>query len=553
MYLRTTRRKRRDGTEAVYYSLAENEWDSEHRRSRVRVVHNFGRAEDLDPEALRRLCRSIARVANGGVDVPEELGGELPEIEIEESRPVGGVHAVRALWEELGIGKLLRGLARAEGAPHETALFAMVANRLFEPTSKRACHREWLRHGTHLPEARELTLDQLYLSMDFLTQHVEEIEERVFFATADLFNADVDLVFYDTTTAYLEVDEEDPGEKGLRRRGHNKEGRDDLPQVVIALAVTRDGLPVRSWVFPGNTVDASTVATIKADLRRWKLGRVILVGDAGMDSEKNRKALSAGLGRYILAMPAGKLAEVQQVLSRPGRFKRVSDSLEVKEVVVGEGERRRRYVVCRNQKEADRRRRHREEILEQLRAELATIDRGGRKHPKRACELLASRRFGRYLSRQGGGGVAIDAKKVAKAERMDGYHVLLTNDDSLEAEDVALGYKAAMLIEACFRRLKTTGLRVRPVYHWAPHRIISHVKLCVLALLIQRAAEIRTGETWRTIAGALETIHAVTYTVDGKRIVQTSKPSPAASKILTSLGVTRPKNVLAVSAAASAA
>jgi hypothetical protein len=223
-------------------------------------------------------------------------------------------------------------------------------------------------------------LEQFYFALDFLDRHSETLEREVFFRTADLFRADVDLIFWDTTTVYFETDAEDEEPETrrgktlppLRQRGHNKDGHEGDPQVVVGLALTREGLPVRSWVFPGNTLDVTTVAQVKEELRGWKLGRAIFVGDAGMDSEQNRRELSRGLGHYILAMPVGKLTEVpEEVLSRPGRFRPVNDSLEVKEVVVGEGERRRRYIVCRNLQEAERQREHHQAVLAQLRQELA--------------------------------------------------------------------------------------------------------------------------------------------------------------------------------------
>ena len=157
---------------------------------------------------------------------------------------------------------------------------------------------------------------------------------------SDLFRLDVDLIFYDTTTAYFEIDEPDETEQEfagrlyapLRRRGHSKEGRDNQPQVIIALAVTRDGMPVRSWVLPGDTADVATVARIKDDLRAWRLGRCLFVGDAGMYAD-NLAALSRGLGRYILAVPMRKVKDIETaVLTRPGRYKQVADNLLVKEV-----------------------------------------------------------------------------------------------------------------------------------------------------------------------------------------------------------------------------
>ena len=268
-----------------------------------------------------------------------------------------------------------------------------------------------------------MTLDQLYLALDFLETHSADIEREVFFRTADLFRADVDLVFWDTTSVYFEIDDEDEAEQTrrgrplppLRKRGHSKDRRDGDPQIVVGLALTREGLPVRTWVFPGNTVDATTVARVKDDLRGWKLGRAIFVGDAGMDSEANRKALSKGLGHYILAMPVGKLKEVQDdVLARPGRFRKVTETLEVKEVVIGEGERRRRYIVCRNQDEAARQHHHRDEILAALKAELGRLDPEAPEHSKRACELVASARYGRYLTRGPGGRLALDPEAIRR-------------------------------------------------------------------------------------------------------------------------------------------
>jgi transposase len=129
---------------------------------------------------------------------------------------------------------------------------------------------------------------------------------------------------------------------------------------------------------------------------------------------------------------------------------------------------------------------------------------------------------------------------------MDGKYVLLTNDDTLTPEDVGLGYKAMAIIATCFRRLKTTGLRICPVYHWTAHRIVSHVKLCVLALLLQRAAEIRTGDTWRNLRLALEEIKAVRYRVRVTTTVQSTKPTPPAAAILKTLKTSPPSRLLAI-------
>jgi transposase len=374
----------------------------------------------------------------------------------------------------------------------------------------------------------------------------------VFWHSVDLFKLDVDLVFYDATTAWFECDDEDVAPESwrgltfapLRKRGHSKEGRDNDPQVIIALAVTRDGVPVRSWVLPGDTADVTTVERIKEDLRQMRLGRALFVGDAGLYARANLAELSRGAGRYILATPIGRVKEIKdEVLSRPGRYAQITPNLRAKEVIVGQGERRRRYILCLNAEEAEREKRHRDEILGLLQVEL---DHLVNDHPKAACRLVASRRFGSYLSLDAEGRPFVDRAKVRRAEQLDGKFVLTTNDDTLSAADIALGYKGMWIIEACFRRLKTTGLGIRPMFHWTPRRIVAHVKLCVLALMIQRAAEIATGAPWSQLVNALERLKAVRYTAEGETIVQASRIGPELAAILKKLDISKPKPILAV-------
>jgi Transposase DDE domain len=556
MYLRITQRRNRDGSTVAYYALAENAWNAAAKRSEAQIVHNFGRADQVDREGLKRLVDSINRVLDQD-DAVTRGAQEIPQIELDRVFELGVVLAARTLWEDLGIGAAIRRCIAEGGltAPHEAALFAMAANRLEQPGSKLACATRWLPDVAFLPDADGLAVDQLYRALDFLAVWSDRIEREVFLQAADLFRLDVDLIFYDTTTAYFEIDEADEQSEEwggklyapLRRRGHSKEGRDNQPQVIIALAVTRDGMPVRSWILPGDTADVSTVARIKDDLRAWRLGRCVFVGDAGMYSAENLAALSRGLGRYILAVPMRKVKEVEvEVLTRPGRYKPVADNLQVKEVVVGEGERRRRYVLCLNPDEAERERSHREQVLVELDAELSLLREREADHPKAACTLLASRRYGRYLTTDYLGRPRLDAVKIKAAEKFDGKFVVITNDDTLSAEDVALGYKGAWIIEACFRRMKQTGLEVRPMFHWTPRRIEAHVKLCVLALQMQRAAEIRCALPWARVAHELAALKAVRYHTGGRTIVQRTKIADSLGGTLKKLGVSMPKQILSI-------
>jgi transposase len=280
----------------------------------------------------------------------------------------------------------------------------------------------------------------------------------------------------------------------------------------------------------------------------WKLSRCVFVGDAGMVSQENLDRLSKSGGKYILCMPMRRGDEVtHEVLQRPGRFQKVSDNLRVKEVVVGEGERRRRYGVCHNPQEEKRQRAHRRQVLYELEAELASLKEvRGESHSKRVCQLRASRRYGRYLRLTKGGLLRIDAAKRRAAEQLDGKFVVHSHDDSLTPADLALGYKQLQRVEEAWRSLKS-GLRVRPVYHWAVHRIHAHVALSVLALLLERIIEQACGDTWRHIRADLERIKLAQLLSPHGTVWQVTEPSPEASKHLKSLELENPPAILHLS------
>ena len=560
MYMRETRQKRADGSLVTHLQLVESVWNPHKKRSEVRIVHNCGRAEDpKTAERLRNLARSILKKCD-----PQEIVQHSAQWRLVDAWPYGPLYVLEALWQRLGLADIIANQLKGRklGFPVERALFAMVANRACAPCSKLYCYEQWLREDVRMAGTDTLDLHHLYRAMDVLEAHKEDIEQALYFRLADLLNLDVELLFYDTTSLHFEIDEIDQGHgeddlvegsmaagaktyKALRKRGLAKNGRSDAPQIVIGLAVTRDGLPVRHWVFPGNTVDVSTVAQVKDDLRGWKLSRCVFVGDAGMVSQDNLNKLSASGGKYILCMPMRRGDEVtHEVLQRPGRYQQVADNLRVKEVVVGEGERRRRYVVCHNPAEEKRQRAHRRQVLDELNAELASLHEvQGERHSKRVCQLRASRRYGRYLRLTKGGLLRIDAAKQRLEEQLDGKFVVHSNDDSLTPADLALGYKQLQRVEEAWRTLKS-GLRLRPVYHWAVHRIHAHVALSVLAMLLERVIEQACGDTWRNIRADLERIKLAQLLSPHGEIWQVTEPSPEASNHLKRLDIKNPPAIV---------
>jgi transposase len=569
MYLRRTQRRRKDGSVVRYLGLAHN------RRvdgvTRAEVLLNLGREDELDIDALRRLAASITRFADAdgaGLHAPGSEDGERDgdgDLEVDSSRPLGGVWLLDALWQRLGIDEALAGVlgARRFSTDIERVLFAMVSNRALDPSSKRACS-EWARKDAAITGLDEIDEDHCYRAMDLLVDADTEgkVQEAVFFACADLLNLEVDLLFFDTTSTYFERDEPDPagadGEPAFRAYGHSKDHRPDLPQVIIGLAVTREGIPVRVWVWPGNTNDMSVLQEVKDDMRGWRLGRVVTVVDRGFSSDENLRYLTRAGGHWIAGerMRDGS-PDAQAALSRPGRYQSVRDNLRVKEIRVGDGDAAKRFIVCHNPAEADRDKQTRDDTITRLQDELARIAKARAKptnakasaaHHRAECALRDHPTLGRYVRQTKTGRLLIDRAKIKAEERLDGKYLLSTSDPDLCAEDVALGYKNLLEAERGFRDLKST-LELRPVFHRVERRIRAHVLLCWLALLLIRVAERQTGQTWRRIALELQRLHLVTLTGPTGTAQHTTALTPAQREILAALRIDAPPRVIALTPA----
>ena len=539
-----------------YLQLAHNE-RNERGVPVARVIHNFGREDQLDREALVRLVSSIQRFL-GGV---ETLRAGTPEgFEFVSAPESGGPHAIGQLWAQLGIGKAI---ARVAGGGRgrsgvERAIFTMVCQRCLEPASKLEATR-WLGRDVVVDGIAAVSDDDLYRAMDFLLACSERVQESVFFSVAHLLNLEVDVIFFDTTSTYFEVDvDDDPideeaepaaGGGPLRRLGHSKDHRPDLPQVVIGLAVTREGIPVRVWVWPGNANDQTLVEQVKADLAGWRLGRAIYVVDSGFSGRDNLRRLRSAGGHYIAGVKLRSgMPETEQALSRQGRYRTVKDNLRVKEVRVGDGDAAVRYVVCHNPAEAERDRTRRARRLERIESELGRLTEQRQRaktkaereaHLRGECALRDHPTLSRYLRQTTSGRLSLDRAKIAAEERLDGKYLLTTSDPSLSAEDVALGYKQLIEAERSFRDLKGT-LLLRPVFHRKDDRIRAHVLICFLALVLVRLAETRTGETWRTIRAELGQIRQGHFRSAEGDFSQTSELTLRQRDLHHALGVPEP-------------
>ncbi len=564
MYLRESRRTNKDGSVVRYLQLAHNQRRPDTGTPVAKVIHNFGRADQVDRDALARLVASISRFLEPEQAVAAAAGAE---VEVVDSRRLGGAWTLEQLWERLGIGTAIRRVAdgrRLDAGAVERVVFALVAQRALEPASKLAATR-WIAERVAISGCPGFSDDAAYRAMDFLLEALNEIASAIFSSVAHLLNLDVDIVFVDTTSTYWEVEVADelaelgdpvdddeqtnPTEAGTRAFGHSKDARDDLPQVVIAMAVTRDGVPVRCWTFPGNTADTAIIRTVKDDLDGWGLRRLVWVADRGFASAANRAYLTRGGGHYIHAEKLRHTNhEAAAALARAGRYHRVGENLRVKEVQVapggdGDGDagtRAQRFVICHNPEAAERDAAVRDRLVEHLRG---LIDGSDTWSASRRDELVGSLRtkpgLRRYLRRTKNGLLRINQAAIKREAHLDGKWLLRTSDLTLSTQDLAAAYKQLVAVEAGWRDMKG-ALRLRPVFHHREDRIRAHVQLCWLALLLIRVAENATSDTWRNLRHELDRMHLLTLATGDGQVAQRSTLTTGHKSILSALDLPEP-------------
>jgi hypothetical protein len=569
MYVRASTRRNKTGQVVRYLQLAHNEWDPAAGVSRTKVLHSFGREDQLDRGSIERLVTALSRLLDP--DTAAALGGP-GDMTFTDSRPIGGTHVLDGLWHRLSIDTAItRTLTgrRVDAGRVERILFALTANRALAPSSKLAA-TDWITNDVHIEGLAGVSDDACYRAMDVLLDIEDRLALEVYHQVADLLNLEVDLLFFDTTSTYFETadadepvarderghlapegDISDPKrDAGFRTHGKSKDHRDDLPQVVIGMAVTREGIPVRVWSWPGNTSDSALIRQVKDDLRDWSLARVVWVADRGFSSGENRRYLQRAGGQYIIGekLRTGS-TDVQAALSRQGRYARIKDNMMVKEVTVPDADDR--FVICFNPEQATRDQHVRGELIARLTEMITGSDAlsvTARQHLQARIATKAG--LNRFLRLTAGGLLRIDQKAVKAEERLDGKYLLRCSDPKLSAEDIAVGYKQLLEVERGWRDMKSV-LDLRPVYHRLEDRIRAHVLLCWLALLLVRVAETATGRTWNTIRADAQRLHIVTYTGPAGTFAQSTEPTKPHRDLFAALNLQPPKKIIQIATTSS--
>ena len=570
MYVRN-RRVRRGDRSYEYVDIVQSQ------RLQGRIVQHrlgtLGRRDQLSPQTIDGLIQHLRKLAS-----PEGLHGvRLGDVRINAVREYGPVLAVRQLWEELGIHQLLSTLSRPASLDLEEAVFRMVVNRLCEPTSKLGLvdwtddngnsHQGWQGQVEWPSGDGPLDYHHYLRAMDHLHPHRQELEDQLFGRVTNLLSLPLRLVFYDLTSTYFEGD----GVCELAEYGYSRDHRSDRAQVVVGLAVTQEGLPITHRVFPGSTVDVTTLEPMAEELRRrFGLQDAVLVADRGMFSADNVAALGLSGQRYILALRSRQQAEGELALDlaqlaglpRPRdvkaewQWREVDAIAGVRHVVVYSAFKARHDFEVR-----DRRLRRALDDLRRLQAQAQREKLSARRIIERATKILSQHKSARYLTYEAAPGVLsfrLDRDQYRQQRRHDGIFVLETNHPHLSTAEVVQSYRQLMEVERAFRVLKSL-VKVRPVYHHRDRRVETHIFICFLSYLLAKVLEQRLRAAGLTIsvAHALETLkrlQAVEHTWENQAlVVQTTRPEADVECILDALGVRLPSSVIRITNVTTAA
>lgn len=513
-----------------------------------RVIATIGRMDQLrEKDRVETLIRSLSRfsekvllILSGKSDVSAS------------SKKIGPALILERLWEELGIKKVIQDLlsSRKFEFDVERAVFLTVVHRLFASGSDRSCEK-WCR-DYKIEGTEGLSLHHLYRAMTFLGERVKDqggaipfsprctkdlIEEGIFFERRDLFTG-LDLVFFDTTSIYFEGS----GGETIGQKGHSKDHRPDLNQMVVGAVIDNRGKPVCCEMWPGNTADLTTLIPVIDRIRsRFNTGRFCVVADRGMISADNMHELEQREIPYIFGARMRKVNEIkEEVLSHPGRYSEVRPEgssskdpapLKVKEVFLGG----KRYIVCFNPKQARKDSTDRQAIIDSLEEKIKA-------NPK---SLIGNKGYRKYLKMQKGS-VSIHRDKIQWESRFDGKWVLITNTE-LSAQQVALKYKELWQVEQVFRDVKTV-LETRPVYHQKDENIRGHVFCSFLALLLRKELDRRLGKAgvhfeWADIKQDLKALQEVEIEDNGKALALRTQCLGTCSKVFKAVGVAIPPTI----------
>jgi transposase len=492
MHVKRTVRRRGD-KEYTYLSLVEA--IRVNGKSTQRVLLRLGEVGEL--ERTGQLDRIVAALRS----YTEREWLAVDELEGKGAPSFGALAAVSSYFDRLGLRGHFADIGAKRGSKHlEDTVLVMVANRLCDPGSKRRTIYEWL-DTVALPEGVSTPLlDQCYRGLDALAEVKEATEELLYSRLTDLTNLDLRLALYDLTSTYFETQGNGGASFPSRAYGYSRDKRGGRPQVVIGLLVTGNGIPIAHYVFSGNTSDSSTLPTVMADYQqRFAIGKIALVADRGLISEKNLAEVHEAGFDHVMATRLHNDDDVRGVLeiaeaSEKKNWVEVGDEVCALEVVRDE----QRYVVVDSPERRARDDYRRQELLTRTESKLVELaDRvsaGRLSDPAKigvaADRILRDSGVGRCFTttiREGSFTWNHDQRALHYDEQLlAGRFVLSTSLDTTTAStaDVVRHYKMLCLVEHRFWVMKDF-LGLRPVFHRLEARVRAHIAVCVMAAVIE--------------------------------------------------------------------
>lgn len=526
MFCRVKSLTNKDGSKRNYLQIVENK--REGGKVRQSVICSLGRLEEAQSGSLDSLVNSLLKFTKKAeiLDAAKSLFADW-------SKEYGPAVVFRKLWETLNLDRIIKKLlADTEiTSDIEEAIFCMVLNRLTDPISKLGVN-SW-KDGVCREGFENLKLHHFYRAIDFLDESKDTIEEKLFFMNTDLFSSQLDLVFFDTTSTYVNGGE---GAVDLLEYGYSKDHRPDRLQVIIGVLISKTGLPIAHHVFPGNTSDTEAFRTAISDLRdRFHIGKVIAVGDRGMIGQKTLDLLDDLGIQYILGARMRNIKVTDKLLADKAAYTDVpgKDNLKVKEMTVDEG----RYILCLNEKEVERDREVRQRIKDKLTEKLKSGN---------VKEFIGNREYKKYIQVDKDS-ARLNETKLKEEEKYDGLYIVKTNADQLSAVEIAIAYRDLWMIERAFRDMKSI-LRLRPIYHWTEKRINGHIVLCFLALVMeiryrQLLAEQGTAYGYSDSIRELCKVHAVKLRINEDEFLVRTEVKGAATAAFRAVGAQIPESV----------
>lgn len=513
-----------------------------------RVISTIGRMDQLHAKGgIETLVRSLSRFSEKVLLILSGKGDVSAC-----AKKIGAALIFERLWKELGIKKVIKALVadRKYEFDVERAIFLTVLHRLFVSGSDRSCDR-WRRDYV-IEGVEDLSLHHLYRAMAFMGEETEDhedasplsprctkdlIEEGIFLERRDLFTG-LDVVFFDTTSLYFEG----AGGETMGRKGHSRDHRADLNQMVVGTVIDDNGKPVCCEMWPGNTADVNTLIPVTERIRnRFHIARFCIVADRGMISAETMNHLEQSKIPYIMGSRMRRVTEIKgEVLSRPGRYKEVYPEgksskdpapLKVKEVSLNGN----RYIVCLNTRQARKDALDRQALVESLREKI-------KRDPK---SLIGNRGYRKYLKFDRGS-VTINQDNIEHESRFDGKWVLKTNT-GLSADQVAIKYKELWQVEQAFRDIKSI-LETRPVFHQRDETIRGHVFCSFLALILRKELDRRLDEVghcfeWSDIKQDLKSLQEIVIEDHGKSLALRTECVGTCGKVFQAVGVAIPPTI----------